>query len=54
VFDVEVWDNDDGNIVGQDKDFVDRYSLPIRTSPSANLASPRAKRYKLTGTGYSY
>ena len=33
---------------------MDRYSLPIRTSPSANLASARAKRYKLTGPGYSY
>ena len=54
VFDVEVWDSDDGHIVGQDKDFVDRYSLSIQTSPYPNLASARAKRYKLTGPGYSY
>ena len=54
MLDVEVWDDDDGHIVGKDKDFVDHYSLSIRTSPSANLVSARAKRYKLTGPGYSY
>ncbi|XP_078367834.1 uncharacterized protein LOC144651738 isoform X1 [Oculina patagonica] len=54
VFNVEVWDNDDGNIVGADKDFVDRYSLTIQTSPSPNLATATARRYKLTGPGSSY
>ena len=49
-----MWDNDDGNIVGQNKDFVDRYSLTIQTNPSPNLASATAKRHKLTGPGYSY
>lgn len=54
MFDVEVWDNDDGYIIGKVKDFVDYYLLFIWISLFVNFVFVLVRCYKFIGLGYLY